>query len=144
MSATDQCNAAATLRRRTIFPGKQGTAISFNLTAVGRTLLKDLAAEAGLSINDFAESLVRGRVGCPTPKLPAESRRTGPKGGAKSFFFGKERGRTTAVLLTEFGRRLLDEQVEDSGMSRGDYFEYVLREKAQHAGSGEVNETGAE
>ena len=120
-------------KRQTIFPGKQAQAISFNMTALGRQLLKDLALEESLSINDFAESLVRSRIGRSAPQLATEHRRTGPKGGAKSFYFGKGRGTTTAILLTAYGRNLLDEQVKQSGMSRGDYFECILRDKAGHA-----------
>jgi hypothetical protein len=62
--------------------------------------------------------------------LPASAKQTGPKGGAKSFFFGKNRGTTTAVCVTPMAHRLLDEQVAASRMSRGDYIEYLLREKA--------------
>src|ERR1700679_795935 len=73
--------------------------------------------------------LIRERAGMPPLRIPASAKQTGPKGGAKSFFFGKNRGTTTAVCVTPMGHRLLDEQVAASRMSRGDYIEYLLREK---------------
>ncbi len=72
----------------------------------------------------------------PPLRLPPQAKQTGPKGGAKSFFFGKNRGTTTAVCVTPMAHRLLDEQVAASRMSRGDYIEYLLREK-----SGLIEET---
>lgn len=122
--------SSAVQRKRTIYPGKQGTAVSFNLTALGRHLLKEMARESGLSLNDFAENLIRSRTGLAAPKLPTENRKTGPKGGGKSHFFGKNRGTTSAILLTAEGRSLLEFQVSESRMSRGDYFEYILRARA--------------
>jgi hypothetical protein len=100
------------------------------LTALGRQLLKEQAAAAAVSNGDYVEMLIRERAGMPPLKLPATSKQTGPKGGAKSFFFGKNRGTTTAVCVTPLAHRLLDEQVAASRMSRGDYIEYLLREKA--------------
>lgn len=104
--------------------------MSFNLTALGRQLLKEQAAAAGVSNGDYVEMLIRERAGQPPLRLPASAKQTGPKGGAKSFFFGKNRGTTTAVCVTPLAHRLLDEQVAASRMSRGDYIEYLLREKA--------------
>ena len=103
--------------------------MSFNLTALGRQLLKEQAAAASVSNGDYVEMLIRERAGQPPLKLPASAKQTGPKGGAKSFFFGKNRGTTTAVCVTPMAHRLLDEQVAASRMSRGDYIEYLLREK---------------
>jgi len=103
--------------------------VSFNLTALGRQLLKEQAAAASVSNGDYVEMLIRERAGQPPLKLPASAKQTGPKGGAKSFFFGKNRGTTTAVCVTPMAHRLLDEQVAASRMSRGDYIEYLLREK---------------
>jgi hypothetical protein len=93
-------------------------------------LLKEQAANAGVSNGDYVEMLIRERAGMPPLRLPASAKQTGPKGGAKSFFFGKNRGTTTAVCVTPMAHRLLDEQVAASRMSRGDYIEYLLREKA--------------
>lgn len=104
--------------------------MSFNLTALGRQLLKEQAAAASVSNGDYVEMLIRERAGQPPLRLPASAKQTGPKGGAKSFFFGKNRGTTTAVCVTPLAHRLLDEQVAASRMSRGDYIEYLLREKA--------------
>jgi len=115
--------------RRSRFPGKESGSVSFNLTALGRQLLKEQAAQAGVSNGDYVEMLIRERAGLPPLKLPAAAKQTGPKGGAKSFFFGKNRGTTTAVCVTPMAHRLLDEQVAASRMSRGDYIEYLLREK---------------
>ena len=83
-----------------------------------------------MSNGDYVEMLIRERAGLPPLRLPAAAKQTGPKGGAKSFFFGKNRGTTTAVCVTPMAHRLLDEQVAASRMSRGDYIEYLLREKA--------------
>ncbi|MBK9144416.1 MAG: hypothetical protein KC777_13450 [Cyanobacteria bacterium HKST-UBA02] len=83
-----------------------------------------------MSNGDYVEMLIRERAGMPPLRLPASLKQTGPKGGAKSFFFGKNRGTTTAVCVTPMAHRLLDEQVAASRMSRGDYIEYLLREKA--------------
>src|ERR1700678_2526513 len=116
--------------RRSRFPGKESCSVSFNLTALGRQLLKEQAASAGVSNGDYVEMLIRERAGMPPLRLPASAKQTGPKGGAKSFFFGKNRGTTTAVCVTPMAHRLLDEQVAASRMSRGDYIEYLLREKA--------------
>jgi hypothetical protein len=116
--------------RRSRFPGKESGSVSFNLTALGRQLLKEQAAKAGVSNGDYVEMLIRERAGMPPLKLPTSAKQTGPKGGAKSFFFGKNRGTTTAVCVTPMAHRLLDEQVAASRMSRGDYIEYLLRDKA--------------
>ena len=104
--------------------------MSFNLTALGRQLLKEQAAAASVSNGDYVEMLIRERAGQPPLRLPASAKQTGPKGGAKSYFFGKNRGTTTAVCVTPLAHRLLDEQVAASRMSRGDYIEYLLREKS--------------
>jgi hypothetical protein len=132
MNTTVQTNTSAktTSPRRSRFPGKESGSVSFNLTALGRQLLKEQAAQAGVSNGDYVEMLIRERAGMPPLRLPASAKQTGPKGGAKSFFFGKNRGTTTAVCVTPMAHRLLDEQVAASRMSRGDYIEYLLREKA--------------
>ena len=122
--------------RRSRFPGKESGSVSFNLTALGRQLLKEQAASAGVSNGDYVEMLIRERAGLSPLRLPPQAKQTGPKGGAKSFFFGKNRGTTTAVCVTPMAHRLLDEQVAASRMSRGDYIEYLLREK-----SGLIEET---
>jgi hypothetical protein len=132
MNTTVQANTTVktTSPRRSRFPGKESGSVSFNLTALGRQLLKEQAASAGVSNGDYVEMLIRERAGMPPLRLPASAKQTGPKGGAKSFFFGKNRGTTTAVCVTPMAHRLLDEQVAASRMSRGDYIEYLLREKA--------------
>jgi hypothetical protein len=122
--------AKTTSPRRSRFPGKESGSVSFNLTALGRQLLKEQAAAASVSNGDYVEMLIRERAGQPPLRLPASAKQTGPKGGAKSFFFGKNRGTTTAVCVTPLAHRLLDEQVAASRMSRGDYIEYLLREKS--------------
>lgn len=131
MNTTVQTNTSVktTSPRRSRFPGKESGSVSFNLTALGRQLLKEQAASAGVSNGDYVEMLIRERAGMPPLRLPASAKQTGPKGGAKSFFFGKNRGTTTAVCVTPMAHRLLDEQVAASRMSRGDYIEYLLREK---------------
>src|SRR5260221_342525 len=116
--------------RRSRFPGKESGSVSFNLTALGRQLLKEQAAKASVSNGDYVEMLIRERAGMPPLRLPPTAKQTGPKGGAKSYFFGKNRGTTTAVCVTPMAHRLLDEQVAASRMSRGDYIEYLLREKS--------------
>jgi hypothetical protein len=116
--------------RRSRFPGKETGSVSFNLTALGRQLLKDQAAALGVSNGDYVEMLIRERSDATPLRLPSSAKQTGPKGGAKSYFFGKNRGTTTAVCVTPMAHRLLDEQVAASRMSRGDYVEYLLREKA--------------
>ena len=116
--------------RRSRFPGKESGSVSFNLTALGRQLLKEQAAASSVSNGDYVEMLIRERAGLSPLKLPTTAKQTGPKGGAKSYFFGKNRGTTTAVCVTPMAHRLLDEQVAASRMSRGDYIEYLLREKA--------------
>lgn len=132
MNTTVQTTTSAktTSPRRSRFPGKESGSVSFNLTALGRQLLKEQAAQASVSNGDYVEMLIRERAGLPPLRLPAHAKQTGPKGGAKSFFFGKNRGTTTAVCVTPMAHRLLDEQVAASRMSRGDYIEYLLREKA--------------
>ena len=132
MNTTVQNNTTpkTTSPRRSRFPGKESGSVSFNLTALGRQLLKEQAANAGVSNGDYVEMLIRERAGMPPLRLPASLKQTGPKGGAKSYFFGKNRGTTTAVCVTPMAHRLLDEQVAASRMSRGDYIEYLLREKA--------------
>jgi hypothetical protein len=132
MSTTVQTNTTpkTTSPRRSRFPGKESGSVSFNLTALGRQLLKEQAANAGVSNGDYVEMLIRERSGMSPLKLPTSAKQTGPKGGAKSYFFGKNRGTTTAVCVTPMAHRMLDEQVAASRMSRGDYIEYLLREKA--------------
>lgn len=122
--------AKTTSPRRSRFPGKESGSVSFNLTALGRQLLKEQAAAATVSNGDYVEMLIRERAGQAPLRLPSTAKQTGPKGGAKSYFFGKNRGTTTAVCVTPLAHRLLDEQVAASRMSRGDYIEYLLREKA--------------
>lgn len=129
-TTNNQPTAKTTSPRRSRFPGKESGSVSFNLTALGRQLLKEQAAATGVSNGDYVEMLIRERAGQPPLRLPATAKQTGPKGGAKSFFFGKNRGTTTAVCVTPLAHRLLDEQVAASRMSRGDYIEYLLREKA--------------
>lgn len=133
---TTPAPAKASSPRRSRFPGKESGSVSFNLTALGRQLLKEQAAAASVSNGDYVEMLIRERAGMPPLRLPPQAKQTGPKGGAKSFFFGKNRGTTTAVCVTPMAHRLLDEQVAASRMSRGDYIEYLLREK-----SGLIEET---
>jgi len=127
---TNTITTKTTSPRRSRFPGKESGSVSFNLTALGRQLLKEQAAAAGVSNGDYVEMLIRERAGMPPLRLPSSAKQTGPKGGAKSFFFGKNRGTTTAVCVTPLAHRLLDEQVAASRMSRGDYIEYLLREKS--------------
>src|SRR5476651_2454342 len=74
--------------RRSRFPGKESGSVSFNLTALGRQLLKEQAAKAVVSNGDYVEMLIRERAGQTPLRLPATSKQTGPKGGAKSYFFG--------------------------------------------------------
>lgn len=130
VTTTNVTIAKTTSPRRSRFPGKESGSVSFNLTALGRQLLKEQAAAATVSNGDYVEMLIRERAGQSPLRLPSTSKQTGPKGGAKSFFFGKNRGTTTAVCVTPLAHRLLDEQVAASRMSRGDYIEYLLREKA--------------
>jgi hypothetical protein len=127
---TTPAQVKTTSPRRSRFPGKESGSVSFNLTALGRQLLKEQAASASVSNGDYVEMLIRERAGLPPLRLPPQAKQTGPKGGAKSFFFGKNRGTTTAVCVTPMAHRLLDEQVAASRMSRGDYIEYLLREKS--------------
>jgi hypothetical protein len=129
-TTTNATIAKTSSPRRSRFPGKESGSVSFNLTALGRQLLKEQAASASVSNGDYVEMLIRERAGQSPLRLPSTSKQTGPKGGAKSFFFGKNRGTTTAVCVTPLAHRLLDEQVAASRMSRGDYIEYLLREKA--------------
>lgn len=129
-TTTNATTAKTTSPRRSRFPGKESGSVSFNLTALGRQLLKEQAAAASVSNGDYVEMLIRERAGQPPLRLPATAKQTGPKGGAKSYFFGKNRGTTTAVCVTPLAHRLLDEQVAASRMSRGDYIEYLLREKS--------------
>lgn len=131
MNTTVQTTTTKTTSpRRSRFPGKETGSVSFNLTALGRQLLKDQAAALGVSNGDYVEMLIRERSDSTPLRLPSSAKQTGPKGGAKSFFFGKNRGTTTAVCVTPMAHRLLDEQVAASRMSRGDYVEYLLRDKA--------------
>jgi hypothetical protein len=130
VTTTNATTAKTSSPRRSRFPGKESGSVSFNLTALGRQLLKEQAAAASVSNGDYVEMLIRERAGQSPLRLPSTSKQTGPKGGAKSFFFGKNRGTTTAVCVTPLAHRLLDEQVAASRMSRGDYIEYLLREKA--------------
>ena len=141
MNTTVQTNTTpkTTSPRRSRFPGKESGSVSFNLTALGRQLLKEQASNAAVSNGDYVEMLIRERAGLPPLKLPATAKQTGPKGGAKSYFFGKNRGTTTAVCVTSMAHRMLDEQVAASRMSRGDYIEYLLRDKG-----GVLNDTQAE
>jgi hypothetical protein len=129
-TTTNATTAKTSSPRRSRFPGKESGSVSFNLTALGRQLLKEQAAAASVSNGDYVEMLIRERAGQSPLRLPSTSKQTGPKGGAKSFFFGKNRGTTTAVCVTPLAHRLLDEQVAASRMSRGDYIEYLLRDKA--------------
>ena len=117
------------LPRRSRFPGKESGSVSFNLTAIGRQLLKDQASEAKVSNGDYVEMLIRERDGLPSIKISSQAKQTGPKGGAKSYFFGKNRGTTTAVCVTPVAHKMLDAQVAEAKMSRGDYVEYLLRLK---------------
>lgn len=117
-------------KRRSIFPGKENVGLSFNLTALGRQLFKEQSNAANLSNADYLERLVRERELVGPLQLNGIVKGTGPKGGAKSYFYGKNRGKTTAVSATTTARRLVDEQCKAARMSRGDYVEFLLREKA--------------
>jgi hypothetical protein len=117
------------LNQRTYFPGKESGSISFNLTALGRKFLYDGANEIDVSLGDYLEVLIRERAGLESPNLSGMLKQTGLKGGAPSYFFGKNSGTTTAACVTPMAHRMLDEQVAAAKMSRGDYVEYLLRQK---------------
>lgn len=117
--------------RQTKFPGKEARSLSFNLTESSRNKLKELSSELHISQGDVIEFLIREQVGSGIyPKLNTIlEKKTGPKGGAKSYFFGKNRGITTAVCVTSNARKWVDEQSKDNSMSRGDYLETLIRLK---------------
>src|SRR5580704_9513142 len=91
MNTTVQINTTpkTTSPRRSRFPGKESGSVSFNLTALGRQLLKEQAANASVSNGDYVEMLIRERAGMPPLKLPASAKQTGPKGESKFFFLEK-------------------------------------------------------
>jgi hypothetical protein len=116
-------------RGQTQFPGKESGSVAFNLTGRGREMLKEQSGAKNVSQGDYLEMLIRERAG-QRPLRPTEEKQTGRKGGAKSYFFGKNRGTTTAVCVTPLAHRLLDDQVAASRMSRGDYVGFLLGMKA--------------
>ncbi len=109
------------------FKTKLPGSTSFNLTGLGRRILKDLSILNEISSGDVVENLVMMTPLQEVPNLK-EARTTGPKGGAPSLFPGKDRGTTTAVTFTASGREMLDAQVALSQVSRGDWIELLLRQ----------------
>lgn len=101
--------------------GKAST--SFNLTAHGRGILKSLSKAQELSQGKVLSFLIWSNEAkpCTLPLL------TGPKGGHKSVFFGKDRGITTCCELRIETKQELDKQAKIAGLSRGDYVETLLR-----------------
>jgi hypothetical protein len=103
-------------------PGS-GLTFSFNLTQTGRTLLAMRSRlekkSRGKILDDLALNLPE------ISSLPV--RKTSAKGGRPSFFFGKNRGTTTAPYVKPETKKTLDENAKACGMSRGDYIEALLR-----------------
>ena len=110
----------------TKYPGKMLTCTSFNLTAYGRQLLTDFAAKLGVSQSDTLEELIRARQNAVIQNM-SHLKKTHGAGGPACVFVGKNRGTTSALALTYTARKLLDEQTQAAGISRGDYIEYLLR-----------------
>ncbi|MBX9720308.1 MAG: hypothetical protein K2X81_02840, partial [Candidatus Obscuribacterales bacterium] len=63
VTTTNATTAKTTSPRRSRFPGKESGSVSFNLTALGRQLLKEQAAAASVSNGDYVEMLIRERAG---------------------------------------------------------------------------------
>lgn len=103
--------------------GKAST--SFNLTALGRDILKSLASAQDLSQARVLSFLIWSNEAKPNT-LPRVS---GTKGGHPSVFFGKDRGTTTCVELRIETKQELDQQAKIAGLSRGDYVETLLRDE---------------
>ena len=116
-------------RAMTKFPGKMSGSTSFNLTATGRQTLRDLCQQQELSTGDLVETLIHKYQKLILPK--GLQKTTGPKGGASSLFFGKNRGTTTAVNMTAKANQIVDKRAQTAGLSRGDYIEYLLRLEAK-------------
>lgn len=129
--------------RKSQFPGKETGSFSFNLTAFGRQLLKSGSTSQNISQGDYIEKLLRLQAFRGVIVL-ATKKTTGEKGGAKSFYFGKNRGTTTAVCITPTARRIADELVKSARetcadgintkptrISRGDMIEFLLRQQAE-------------
>ena len=97
--------AKITSPRRSRFPGKESGSVSFNLTALGRQLLKEQAASASVSNGDYVEMLIRERAGMTPLRLPATAKQTGPKGGARYFKFIDRAviGPQTIMVLCQVG-----------------------------------------
>jgi DNA-binding Xre family transcriptional regulator len=117
----------ATKKVKTLFPGKISGSFSFNLTQTGRETLTSLGKSLKLSNGDVVETLIRKYENTPLPKLEKTS---GPKGGAKSIFFGKNRGTTTAVGVTPEAAAICNFQANKAKLSRGDYMELLIRLEA--------------
>lgn len=114
----------------TLFPGKQSSSTSFNLTAIGRQILKEQSINLGISQGDVLESVIRANVSKQFEIIlfvKSLQRHTSPKGGKSSIFPGKDRGTTTAPLITLEAEQLLDLMARLAKVSRGDMVEYLLR-----------------
>lgn len=96
---------------------------SFNLTQTGRNLLTNKAKLSKLSQGKTLDHIITNFQG----SLPKLAKTTGPKGGRKSAFFGKNRGITSAFDLDTSARIKLDILVKHSNLSRGDAVEHMLR-----------------
>ena len=114
------------MKTETLYPGKLPGNTSFNLTARARELVLQGSEAGKMSQSDLIETLIRNRSN-KTQLKPWWKKKSGTSGGAGSYFFGKDRGTTTAINLTALARNELDRQKAASGMSRGDYVEFLIR-----------------
>jgi hypothetical protein len=113
------------------YPGKLKNSFTFNLTEHGREILTQLSSKWKVSKGDVIETLIREQDVDYTPllaKLPSS-----PLGGRTCCYKGKTRGITTGVYITAKARELVDKKVLSGYFSRGDYIEFLLREKASNA-----------
>lgn len=111
---------------KTLYPNKLWNSSSFNLTAVGREILKERAKKLNISQGDYIETLIK--TGPVTE--PGWNKVAHMNGGQPTYYSGKTRGKTTAVCLTEETLNRLNFYVKWSKMSRGDYIETLLRQRS--------------
>lgn len=114
------------MKTKSLYPEKRPGNTTFNLTARGRQLIEEGAQSGNMSQSDLVETLIRNRSGKLQLK-PWWKKKSSSAGGAGSYFYGKDRGTTTAICLTQLAYDELEKQKKGSGMSRGDYVEFLVR-----------------
>lgn len=114
--------------RKSWYPNKRKSSTSFCLTKNGRGLLCKFSEFNNISQGDVLETLIRGWVG---PILFSGVPQSGPRGGMRSYFFGKNRRTSTSPYITQIAHDRL--RALHPTASRGDVVEHLLTKQVKQS-----------